>query len=214
MGAAGRGRQRPPARSADERGARGAEAAPQGELRAAPGERDLEGRVRLFRDRSSTRPGDGDPLRGGAAGCLRGRADLRGDGRAGEHALRAQIPEAVRRELADRELLRRDRGGPRGRRRVYGARKTWKELQPPRRRGRPRPGRPCDAPARARGQAPRRQEAHDDPGRGRGRAGPRPLAARLHARPARTRSGSPTSPTSAPGTASSTSPSSSTATAG
>jgi transposase len=39
---------------------------------------------------SSTRPGEGEPLRGGAAGRFRGRADLRGDGRAGEHVLRGR----------------------------------------------------------------------------------------------------------------------------
>ena len=80
--------------------------------------------------RSSTRPGEGDPLRGGAAGGFRGRADLPGVGRAGEHVLRAQIPEAVARaSLPTANCWSRSRLRAEGRRRVYGARKTWKELR-------------------------------------------------------------------------------------
>jgi transposase len=81
---------------------------------------------------NATRPGEGDRLCGGAARCLRGRADLPRAGRAGQHPLRAQVPEAVPRELADRELLVEIEQARGGRRSVYGARKTWKEL---RRRG-------------------------------------------------------------------------------
>ncbi len=68
------------------------------------------------------------------------------------YARRSRVPSC--RELADRELLAEIAAARTGRRRVYGARKTWKELQ-----------------------APRRQEAHDDPRRGGGRAGPRPAPA-------------------------------------
>jgi transposase InsO family protein/transposase-like protein len=82
--------------------------------------------------RSSTRPGEGDRVCGGAAGCLRGRADLPRARRASEHALRAQIPEAFPRELADRQLLVEIESARSGYRRVYGARKTWLQL---RRRG-------------------------------------------------------------------------------
>src|SRR5918994_5795143 len=40
------------------------------------GERDLEGREPLISRRSSTRPGDGDSLRGGAAGSPPGHTDI------------------------------------------------------------------------------------------------------------------------------------------
>ena len=65
--------------------------------RAAARERDLEGRVRVFRD--GARP---DPAK--VSRYVEERRDAfgvepicRGAGRAGEHVLRAQIPEAVRR---------------------------------------------------------------------------------------------------------------------
>jgi hypothetical protein len=74
------------------------------------------------------RPGDGDPLRGGAAGRFRGRADLSCDRRAAEHALRAQIPEAVPRALEDRRLVTEIHAAREGYRRVDGVRKTWKQL--------------------------------------------------------------------------------------
>ena len=81
------------------------------------------------------------------------------------YARRSRKPSA--REPADRDLLTEIEAARSGRRRVYGARKTWKELK--RREicvGRDR-GRPRDARPRARRQAPRLQEADDDPGRGR-----------------------------------------------
>ena len=68
----------------------------QGERRAEAGERDLEGRLRLFRDGARPDPAKVTALHRGAAGDLRGRADLPRAGRAGEHALRAQVPGAVR----------------------------------------------------------------------------------------------------------------------
>jgi transposase InsO family protein len=80
----------------------------------------------------------------------------------------------------DLQLLVEIEAARSGRRRVYGARKTWKEL----RRREVEVGR--DLVARVMrehglaGQAARQQEADDDPGPGRGRARPRPLAARLH----------------------------------
>ena len=48
-----------------------------------------------FSRRSSTRSADGHPCGGDARGLHRGRADLSRVGCAGEHPLRAQIPEAV-----------------------------------------------------------------------------------------------------------------------
>src|SRR5436190_9628265 len=66
----------------------------------------------VYSRRSSTRPGDGDPLHRDAAGCLRGRADLRGDRRAGEHALRAQVAGAVPPRALRPRAARGDRGGP------------------------------------------------------------------------------------------------------
>jgi transposase InsO family protein len=88
-----------------------------------------------------------------------------------------------RRELADRQLLVEIEAARSGRRRVYGARKPWKEL---RRRevdaGRDQVARVMRA--RAGRQAARREEADNDPGRGRRRTRPRALAARLHGDPA------------------------------
>jgi putative transposase len=126
------------------------------------------------------------------------------------YARRSRKPSA--RELADRELLREIEAARSGRRRVYGARKTWKEL---RRR---------DVEV-GRDQVARVMRQHGLCGKLRGRnkrttipdeaAFERPAisCSATSAPPDRTRSGSPTSPTSAPGTASATSPSSSTATA-
>jgi putative transposase len=87
------------------------------------------------------------------------------------YARRSRVPSA--RALADRELFAEIEAARTGRRRVYGARKTWKELK----RRNVEVGR--DQVARVMrehglvGKHSRRQEAHDGPGRGRVRAGPR-----------------------------------------
>ena len=60
------------------------------------------------------------------------------------YARRSRVPSA--RELADRELVEEIHAARAGYRRAYGARKTWKELPPPRRRRRPRPCGQVDAP--------------------------------------------------------------------
>jgi len=78
---------------------------------------------------SSTRPGEGEPLCRGAAGCLRGRADLSGGRRAGEHVLRAQVPETVPPRDRDQTLVAEIYEAREGYRSVYGVRKTWKELK-------------------------------------------------------------------------------------
>ena len=126
------------------------------------------------------------------------------------YARRSRVPSA--RELADRELVERDPAARAGYRRAYGARKTWKELK----RRDVEVGR--DHVARL-----MRREGSSGTGAApgharRSRTRPPPslrvtCCSATSPRPARTRSGSPTSPTSAPGTASSTSRSSSTVTA-
>ena len=113
------------------------------------------------------------------------------------YARRSRKPSA--RELADRELLARDRGGPRGLPARLRRAQDLEGAAPPRRRGRPRPGRAGDAPARARGQAARPQAADDDRRTRRRSSGPAICCSATSRRPRRTRSGSPTSPTSAPG---------------
>src|SRR5262249_15926838 len=61
---------------------------------------------------SSPRSGAGAPLHGGGGGRLGGRADLPRDRRAGQHALRAQIPEAVPPRARRPRAPDRDRGCP------------------------------------------------------------------------------------------------------
>ena len=116
------------------------------------------------------------------------------------------------RELADLGLLGRDRGPRAPRNRAYGARKTWKEL---RRRG----------VEVGRDQVARVMRQHGIEGKLRGGKkrttipdetavdGPATCCSATSRRRPRTRNGSPTSPTCAPGRASSTSRSCSTATA-
>src|SRR5207237_2179500 len=113
----------------DKRGARRAEEAPQGELRAAQGERDLEGRLRLFR--AGTRPDPATVTRyveeGRDAFGVEPICRTLGVPVSTHYARRSRKPSV--RELADRELLAEIEAARSGRRRVYGARKTWKELR-------------------------------------------------------------------------------------
>src|SRR5204863_567692 len=96
---------------------------------AGPRERDLEGCLRVFR--AGARP---DPAtmtryveeRRVAFGVERICAAL-GVSVSTHYARRSRKPSA--RELADRELLAEIEAARSGRRRVYGARKTWKELR-------------------------------------------------------------------------------------
>jgi HTH-like domain len=103
-------------------------AAAQGERRAQAREHDPEGRIGVFRD--GARP---DPAKVSRYVEERrdafGRADLRGDRRARDHVLRAQVPKAV--SSRAREPPARARGllGARGLPLRPGVRKAWKELK-------------------------------------------------------------------------------------
>jgi len=126
------------------------------------------------------------------------------------YARRSRKPS--RRALEDRKLIAEIHAAREGYRRVYGVRKTWKEL-----------GRRDVDVGRDRVARLMRQEGLEGVRRGKKHRTTIPDEAAFSERatscsatsprPARTRSGSPTSPTSGPGTASATSPSSSTATA-
>jgi transposase-like protein len=103
--------------------------APEGERRASARERDLEGRLRLFR--SGARPDPATVTR-----YVEERRDAfevepicrtLGVPVSRHYARRSRKPSA--RELADLELLVEIEAARSGRRRVYGARKTWKELR-------------------------------------------------------------------------------------
>jgi transposase InsO family protein len=94
---------------------------------------------------------------------LWGRADLCCDRRAGEHVLRALVPEAVP-PCARGQAV--GRGDPRCACRLPPRLRRAQDLegtQASRCRGRPRPRRPVDAPGRPRRRAPRQEAAHDDP---------------------------------------------------
>ena len=212
--ATGCGRPRPIAVvgvTAEERRARRAEEAAQGELRAASRERDLEGRLRRFRD--GARPDPATVTR-----YIEKRRDafgvepicrVLGVPVSTHYARRSRKPSA--RELADQELLVEIEAAERPPPRVRGP-EDVEGAEAARRRGRP------DRVARVMRQHGLEGKLRGSKKRTTIRTRPRPSGPAIccsatSRRRGRTRSGSPTSPTSAPGTGSSISPSSSTATA-
>ena len=219
LGQAGRRRRRQ-APGTDERGAGRAQAAAQGELRAAPGQRHLAGRGKFLR--GGARPPtqevvtfiDAHRDRDDRWASMGGRADLRGPRRSpppptttpspghrrpGRSVTPSSDPpssSAVEAQLLGLRAAQADQGGPPGR---------------PRRRSGPGgaahalPGHPGRQPG---------QEALHHQVRPRARPGPGPRQPQLHAPAAPTSCGCATSPTARRGRASSTSPSSSTSSPG
>jgi HTH-like domain len=79
--------------------------------------------------RDSTRARPGERLHRGPQGALRGRADLPHARDRPLDLLRRPSPPDSGRALADRELVHQIHAARSGYRAVYGARKTWRELQ-------------------------------------------------------------------------------------
>ena len=180
-------------------GARGDPAAAQGELRAAPRERDPEGGVGVFRAASSTQTDRSEPLHRRAPRPLRGRADLPDPGRVGVRLLPARHGRALGARRRGRAAA-----GPHPR----AARGELLRLRLPahvegaaarRRDGRPRPRQAADArPRRSRAPsgAASRGAPPTRPARRRGRPD---LVQRDFSAGDRTSCGSPTCPTCAAG---------------
>ena len=184
-------------------GARGDQAAAPGELRAAPRERDPQGRERVFREGARPRPTEVSRVHRRASRPLRGRADLPDLGRVGVRLLPARHRRSGRaRAVEDERLLGPDPRAARGQllRLRLPADVEGAAAGPASRSARCRVERLMRANgiqgAKRRGKPWRTTT----PGPGRAPA-PGPGRARLHRRAARIGCGSPTSPTCAAGRA-------------
>ena len=198
--------------SAHQRGARGDQEAAQGELRAAPRERDPEGRIGVFRERARRRPTEVSAFIDEHREPLRGRADLPDLGRVGVRLLPARDRRAFGPSRRGRAAARADPRGARGQLRGYGYRRVHAADRRERARG-TQPGRAADAPHGHPGREAARQAVADDDPRSSGAAA-RDLVKRDFTAPAPDRRGSATSPICAAGRAGCSSRSSSTSTAG